>query len=85
MSYKLENKILEKPTVYVFPNNARKIGVVSQIDNEIYLINSDASLYEGFPLNGKTMFSIGHLYKNSNKFNLIVGSNDSFLYNYEVQ
>ena len=85
MSYKFSSEIEDKPTIYVFPNNERKIGIVSQKENKIYLINSDASLYDGFPLNGNTMFSIGHLYKNNNKFNLIVGSNDSFLYNYEVE
>ena len=84
MSYGFNNEITERPVFYIFPDNKRKLGIVSSLSNELFLINDDGSLYEGFPLKGKTLFSIGHLGKNRNKFNLIVGSNENYLYNYEV-
>ncbi|MBI4647475.1 MAG: hypothetical protein HY738_13025, partial [Bacteroidia bacterium] len=77
-------KIIQKPSFYLFPDNIRKIGISNTLSNEIFLFNSDGSVYEGFPLEGKTSFSIGHLSQNALKFNLIVGSSDGFLYNYEV-
>ncbi len=85
LEYEFDNKIDNKPVIYNFPDNDFKIGIVSKIKNKIYLINNDGTLYDNFPLNGKTLFSIGHFTKNSTNFNLIVGSDDSFLYNYEVQ
>ncbi len=80
-----EENINLKPVCYLFPNNEIKIGISSQPTNEIFLFNSDGTLYEGFPLNGKTLFSIGHLNKASDKFNLIVGGEDNFLYNYQIE
>lgn len=73
-----------KPSYYYFASNDRKIGITSEKESKIFLFNFDGSLYDGFPLRGKTLFSIG-LFNNSNsKFNLIVGSDNNFLYNYEV-
>lgn len=85
LKYEFDNKIEDRPVIYNFPNNDIKIGIVSKSKNQIYLINNDGTLYDNFPLNGKTLFSIGHFTENNTNFNLIVGSNDSFLYNYEVQ
>lgn len=84
LAYEFKNEIYARPVFYLFPDNQRKLGVVSSLSNEIFLLNSDGSLYEGFPLKGKTLFSIGRLGKNNSKFNLIVGSNENYLYNYEV-
>ena len=82
--HKFENEINIRPSLYGFSKNEIKIGVVSNNDNKIYLFNSNGTIYEGFPLIGKTLFSIGHFKNSQSKFNLLVGSNDNFLYNYEV-
>jgi len=82
--YQFRENITDKPAFYQFSNSSCKIGIVSKSINEIYLFNSDGSLYKGFPLTGRTMFTIG-IISDSNHFNLFVGSNDKFLYNYEVQ
>ena len=84
MSHTFTSEIKNKPVLYIFPNNNRKIGVVDRANNEIYLFDSDGEIYEGFPLRGMTMFSVGHLKSSAKMFNLFVGSNDGFLYNYEV-
>lgn len=85
LEYEFEDNISEKPVIYSFSATDIKIGIVSKTKNQIFLINNDGTLYDDFPLSGKTLFSISHFTKNSTNFNLIVGSNDSFLYNYEVQ
>ncbi len=73
------------PVIYQFSYGNKKIGLVSSGMNELYLVNNDGSLYKGFPLLGSTPFSIGVISKTSSKFNLIVGSEENFLYNYSVQ
>jgi hypothetical protein len=73
------------PVIYQFSYGNKKIGLVSGEMNELYLVNNDGSLYKGFPLLGSTPFSIGVINRTTSKFNLIVGSNDNFLYNYSVQ
>jgi hypothetical protein len=82
--YEFRENIDDRPAFYQFSNRSGKIGVVSKDADEIFLFNSDGSLYKGFPLTGRTMFSIG-IISDSNRFNLFVGSNDKFLYNYEIQ
>ncbi|MBN1599106.1 MAG: DUF3352 domain-containing protein [Bacteroidales bacterium] len=73
------------PIYFHFSYNDRKIGLVDSEDNKIYLINNDGSIYKGFPLEGKTLFSIGYLEEPVGTFNLIVGGRNNFLYNYTVQ
>lgn len=84
-SRELEDKVTEKPVVFNFSKKTHKIGLVCGNINKIYLLNSNGSFYNGFPLAGKTMFSIGYFSKENDNFNLVVGSNDHFIYNYEVK
>lgn len=81
----LEDVVTEKPVMFNFTKKTHKLGVVCGNSNKIYLLNSNGSLYNGFPLVGKTMFSIGYFTKENNNFNLVVGSNDHFIYNYEIK
>lgn len=77
--------ISSKPNSYIFANNDRKIGVVCRAENRVYLINSDGSLYEGFPLHGNTDFTIGYFNRSNPYFNLVVGNEDNSFYNYQVE
>jgi hypothetical protein len=83
-SFKFGESIVSKPLIYQFSGTDRKIGIVSRNENLIYLINNNGELYEGFPLQGNTPFSIGDFGDSLSRFNLIVGSGDNFLYNYRV-
>ncbi len=85
LSYDFEEDIDLKPVCYTFSSTNKKIGIVSRSENRIYLINNDGSLYTGFPLTGNTLFSIGRFKSSGSTFNLIVGNEDNFLYNYSVQ
>ncbi len=77
--------VTEEPSLYYFPSNQIKVGVVCGDVGKIYLINSDGSIYDGFPLRGTTGFSIAYLSLDSNIFNLIVGGKEKFLYNYKIK
>ncbi|MBN2349359.1 MAG: DUF3352 domain-containing protein [Bacteroidales bacterium] len=83
--YEFKEDVSRKFVYFHFSAADRKIGIVSPGQNKIYLINNNGSLYKGFPLKGSTLFSIGFLGNGSSQFNLIVGNNDNFLYNYAVQ
>jgi len=83
--YKVRGGINEMPDIYKFSASDVKIGITDRSRNKIYLINSDGSLYEGFPLEGTTRFSIGYFAGSDSRFNLIVGSENNFLYNYSIK
>lgn len=83
-SFVFKSPITEAPVTYSFSGGENKIGVCDPAYNEIYLLNSDGSLYKGFPLKGKGRFTIGRLYPDRSYFNLFVAGENKFLYNYEV-
>jgi len=81
----VKGSISEIPDIYKFSASDVKIGITDRTRNRIYLINSDGSLHEGFPLEGSTRFSIGYFAGSDSRFNLIVGSANNFLYNYSIE
>jgi hypothetical protein len=83
-TYKFKEIIDTRPAIYQFSSGDRKLGVVSRKEDRVYLFNSDGKLYDGFPLQGNTPFSIGNFGDSLSRFNLVVGSRDNFLYNYRV-
>jgi hypothetical protein len=84
-TYVFNEPVLSRPQLYQFSATDNKLGVVSRNENLIYLINNSGDLYEGFPLQGNTPFSIGNFGDSLSRFNLVVGSEDNFLYNYRVK
>jgi hypothetical protein len=75
---------LEGPIGFVFSSIDRKIGVYDPEAKLIYLVDRNGDIMEGFPLKGASLFSIGHL-ADRNRWSLIVGGSDSFLYNYKIE
>ena len=69
---------------FEFSTNNTKIGITNFENEEIYLFNSNGTVYKDFPLKGATEFSISLFRTSELRFNLITGSKDGFLYNYEV-
>jgi hypothetical protein len=84
-SRQFKSEISYPPVTYQFSDRDIKIGIVCANTGEIFLINKDGSSYEGFPLKGSTQFSITNFSRSASKFNLLVGSNHNFLYNYFVK
>jgi len=84
-NFKVKDAITDRPDIYKFSASDVKVGITDRSRSRIYLINSDGTLYEGFPLEGSTRFSIGYFKGSDSRFNLIVGSENNFLYNYSIE
>jgi hypothetical protein len=78
-----ETSDLGGPLEFVFSSTVRGIGVFDNNKKLIYLLNKSGDIYSGFPLKGASLFSITKL-NDRTGFNLIVGGNDGFLYNYRI-
>lgn len=83
--YTFSQDISLEPVIYTFSSNDRKIGIVSARAHKIFLFNNDGEVYKNFPLTGQTLFSIGKFRSTTAGFNLIVGGENNFLYNYFVE
>ncbi len=83
-SREFDSEITDPPIYFHFSYKDRKLGIVSEEANEIYLLNGNGEIYDGFPLKGNTPFSIGYLDTPKRNFNLIVGNKYSFVFNYSV-
>jgi hypothetical protein len=82
--YDFPSKIAQPPLFFVFPDGSGKIGVVSEESNEIFLFNENGALFNSFPVNGKTAFSIGDL-NNEGNFNLVTGSQENSIFVYQIK
>ncbi len=82
--YEFKSAIKKTLLFFLFPDGKSKIGVVSEGANELYLFNENGSMYDGFPVNGKTNFSIGSL-NNDGSYNIITGGADKSIYVYQLQ
>lgn len=78
-----KNNIPYTPNIYAFSSNIFKIGVTD--GNKIYLYKANGNLHPGFPLQGKTPFTIGFLSTKNRRFNLFVSGENTLLYNYIVK
>jgi hypothetical protein len=81
---KTEYPLVYRPDFYEVSSGKFEIGVVSPDREKIYLFDTSGNIHKGFPLTGASQFSIQLLTNSENRFNLIVGSNKNFLYNYSV-
>ncbi|NOY38409.1 MAG: hypothetical protein GXO83_12660 [Chlorobi bacterium] len=84
-SRNFDSEITDPPVVFVFSVRDKKIGIVDATIHTIYLVNNNGTLYGGFPLKGSSLFTIGKFEPAETRFNLIVGGEDNFLYNYIVK
>lgn len=82
---KLNNHTAFPPRIIIFPDNSRKIGITVSPENKVYLYNSDGSLYEGFPLDGNSPFEIGFSGPGQQTVNLVTGTSDGYLNNYQIK
>lgn len=82
-THEFNETISQAPLFFRFIDGSGKIGVLSEKTNELYLFNDNGSLYKGFPLEGKTPFSIGDM-NNNGIYNIITGS-DNTIYLYQLE
>jgi len=83
-NYYFDGLITGKPNIFRFAVNDVRIGVVCADLNKIYLFDKDGKICSGFPLEGTTEFSIGVL-NHPNKYSVVCGGRENFLYNYLIQ
>jgi hypothetical protein len=83
-AHKFSTKIKHKPSFYRFSSNKTYVGITETDAHKIYLFNTSGKILEGFPLTGKTRFSIGFLEPGSDRFNLVVGGDEYYLYNFKL-
>ena len=82
---KFNHPISLPPEIFTFPDKSRKIGITDTIENKIYLLNSDGSNYAGFPIEGNSSFALGFSGNDNRPFNLVTGTSDGFLTNYQIK
>lgn len=85
-NHQFKTPINQEPIYFEFSGTDKKIGITSNHENQIYLLNNNGTIYQGFPLTGSSLFSIGLLNSAVNgNYNLIVGGENNFLYNYQIK
>lgn len=82
-NYEFKGNISQAPLFFKFSDKKGKIGILSGDTNELLLFNDNGTLYKGFPLEGKTPFSIGNI-SNDSINNVITGS-DNTIYLYQLE
>ena len=80
--YGFEDKV-GRPSIFQFSRNDIRIGVTCRAQAQMFLFDSKGKLCAGFPLQGTSDFSITKL-GNNNKFSLLAGNADNYLYNYTL-
>ena len=81
---KFNHPIVLPPQIFTFPDKSRKIGITDTNENKIYLLNNDGSIYNGFPLEGNSPFTIKFSENENLPFNLVTGTLDGLIYNYQI-
>ena len=61
-----------------------KIGLFSEKSNKIYLINNKGKIADTFPYTGSTPFTISKIASKKNVMNIIVGTKQGIVTNYEL-
>jgi hypothetical protein len=82
-NHDFSSAMLDGPLSFIFSAEERKIGVFDNTKRLIYLIDKRGNIMNGFPLRGASMFSIGK-FSDKDYFHLIVGGDNSYLYNYKL-
>lgn len=83
--YKFDTEIIPQILTCKINKMGLKLGFASLKNNEIFLVNGNGSLYDGFPLSGCTLFSVGNNPIKGSNFNVITGSPSGMLLNYSVK
>lgn len=73
-----------KPSIFKFSAKDIRIGVTCKSEQKIYLFNNNGKICNGFPLQGISEFSISKI-SNNDKFSILSGNSDNYLYNYLIQ
>lgn len=86
LAYKIrfDDQIKYKPLFFQYPDSSWKIGIVSDLTDEIFLYNSNGSLVDGFPMKGNTLFDISVI-NSKQSLVLATGTEENIISIYPIQ
>jgi hypothetical protein len=82
--HEFKSSVSQAPFVIDFGKGNCKIGVVLESSGELFLLNNDGSIYQGFPLEGKTLFSIADM-NNDGSNNVVAGTSFNSIFAYQLE
>ncbi|MDD4645599.1 MAG: hypothetical protein PHY99_06385 [Bacteroidales bacterium] len=85
LTRKLDGALTGSPGLYMMSDKHKRIGLTIPSKNQVFLFNGDGTPYSGFPLYGMTPFTMGSLENTASYQNLLVGSDEAYLYNYAIK
>jgi hypothetical protein len=78
------DQISYRPIIFSLHDKSNKIGTGLRESGKIYLINSDGTLYNGFPLSGLSDFALGKDDEKSPGYSLVTATRNGKLQSYEI-
>ncbi len=86
LDYKIrfDDQIKYGPQFFRYADGSWKIGVVSDLTNEIFLYNADGTLVGGFPIQGNTPFDISVI-NSKQPLTLATGTGDNIITIYPIE
>jgi len=85
ITHKFDGNVTSSPEMYIMDGKVKKLGMTVPARNQVLLFNGDGTVYGGFPLYGQSDFTIGKLGQTGKYMNLLVGSEEGYLYNYAIK
>jgi hypothetical protein len=85
VSRRYEGQISARPEIFSTDSKSKRIGLVFSGKTNILLLQGDGTIYPGFPLRGSTPFEIGSFNSRTGFSNLLVGSQEPYLFNYAIK
>lgn len=79
------DRIMNLPVFLDFKENKTRLSGIKLENGDLYIIDCKGTILKGFPIKECENFNIWCFNNESNYFNIIVGKNDNFLYNYIVK
>ncbi len=79
-----DDNISACPQVYSTSDNS-KVILVSDDDEQIYLVNPNGTLYNGFPVKGNKLFELGYMNSARDFIYLFSGNEDESVISYKIQ
>ena len=81
---RLEVDMVPRIQPFHFGSTDWRFGILDANARRVWLLNAKGDPCTGFPIEGGTLFSIGHLQEGEGRFNLLTGGAGDLLLNYAV-
>lgn len=82
--YEFDSTATHPPILFRLSGNVKKLGVVIEKMQKVFLFNQVGDVSAGFPLYGSTLMDIGDMNRDD-ALNLVIGSSDGQIYTYTLK